>query len=122
MTEKNPAVNSHPRPALRSLDRLVGTWNVSGPGHSGQVVYRWLEGGHFLVQHVQPVQDGQRSHGVEYIGYDAESDSLRSHCFGRSNATIRRRPCALIWRPLVTLRRRQRAAGRPDMAMSARAG
>jgi hypothetical protein len=71
-----------PNPIVTSLDRLVGTWNVSGPDHSGQVSYEWMEGGHFLVQHVDLVQDGQRNKGVEYIGYDQPSGTLRSHYFG----------------------------------------
>jgi hypothetical protein len=38
-----------PNSDLRSLDRLVGTWNVSG-GAEGKVTYEWLEGGFFLLQ------------------------------------------------------------------------
>jgi hypothetical protein len=38
-----------PNSDLRSLDRLVGMWNVSG-GAEGKVTYEWLEGGFFLLQ------------------------------------------------------------------------
>lgn len=74
-----------PHPALRSLDRLVGTWAVSGPdGLRGHVTYAWLEGGHFLVQHFDFEHGGERNVGVEYIGYDRESGTLRTHLFGNT--------------------------------------
>jgi hypothetical protein len=70
-----------PSPALRSLDRLIGTWEVSGPDLDGQVTFEWMEGGFFLMQHVQLNQGGQKTHGIEIIGYDEESNSLKSHYF-----------------------------------------
>ncbi len=54
-------------PVVRSLDRLVGTWRISGEAE-GQVSYEWLEGGFFLVQHVDLHQAGQHSKGIEIIG------------------------------------------------------
>ncbi len=72
---------SAPHPSLRTLDPLVGTWAVSGPGLSGQVRYEWLEGGHYLVQHVDMEHNGERTRGVEYIGYDEASGDLHSHYF-----------------------------------------
>jgi hypothetical protein len=69
--------------ALRSLDRLVGTWTVSGPDElCGEVRYEWMEGGGFLVQHVDLRSAGEHTRGVEYIGYDEASGELRSHFFG----------------------------------------
>ena len=53
-----------PPPDLQRLDRLVGTWNVSG-GAQGQVRYEWMEGGFFLLQHV--ALNG--STGLEVIGH-----------------------------------------------------
>ncbi|MBB5785726.1 hypothetical protein [Jiangella mangrovi] len=67
---------------LHTLDRLVGTWAVTGGGLSGTVTYAWMEGGRFLVQQVDLVHDGQANRGVEYIGYDQDSGTLRSHFFG----------------------------------------
>ncbi|MFC4115368.1 hypothetical protein [Nonomuraea zeae] len=67
---------------LQSLQPLVGTWAVDGPGLSGTVRYEWMDGGAFLVQHVDLVNDGEVTRGVEYIGHDAESGRLRSHFFG----------------------------------------
>jgi hypothetical protein len=71
-----------PHPSLRTLDRLVGTWAVSGPGLQGTVRYEWMAGGGFLVQHVDLVHDDETTRGVEYIGYDRETGTLRSHYFG----------------------------------------
>ena len=69
--------------ALRTLDPLVGTWALSGPDDlTGVVRYEWMDGGGFLVQHVDMHSAGERTHGVEYIGYDETSGELRSHFFG----------------------------------------
>jgi len=59
-----------PTPAaeLQALgERLVGTWRVSG-GTEGTVRYEWMEGGFFLVQHVELEQYGQQIKGMELIG------------------------------------------------------
>jgi hypothetical protein len=68
--------------ALRTLDRLVGAWSVSGPdGLTGAVRYEWMDGGGFLVQHVDLHSAGDHTRGVEYIGYHEASGELRSHFF-----------------------------------------
>ena len=59
---------STPNPDLKSLDRLVGTWRVSGEAQ-GQISYEWKEGGFFLVQHFDLVHDGQLIKGIEVIGH-----------------------------------------------------
>jgi hypothetical protein len=58
-----------PNPDLQSLDRLVGTWTVSGPDIDGQVTYEWMEGGFFLIQHVDFVHGGRKVKGLEVIGH-----------------------------------------------------
>ena len=60
---------SQPNPDLKSLDRLVGTWNVSGPDIHGQVRFEWMEGGFFLLQHVDFVHGGNHIKGLEIIGH-----------------------------------------------------
>lgn len=55
-----------PSPALRKLDRLVGTWELSG-GTSGTVTYEWMEGGFFLMQRVDL---GEEAKGLEIIGHE----------------------------------------------------
>lgn len=75
--------------ALRSLDRLVGTWRITGPDDlTGDVRYEWMDGGSFLIQHVDLHQAGEVTRGVEYIGYDEPSGELRSHFFGASGEIL----------------------------------
>jgi hypothetical protein len=40
-----------PHPDLKNLDRLVGTWEMS-EDVQGRVSFKWMEGGFFLIQHV----------------------------------------------------------------------
>lgn len=58
-----------PNPDLRALDKLVGTWEVSG-GAEGTITYEWMEGGFFLVQHIELVHEGHHIKAVEYIGHE----------------------------------------------------
>lgn len=58
-----------PNPDLKSLDRLVGTWKVSG-GVDGTVTYEWMEGGFFLIQRVDFDHNGHRVKGIEIIGHE----------------------------------------------------
>jgi hypothetical protein len=74
--------------ALRSLDRLVGTWRVEGTNSAGTVRYEWMEGDAFLIQTIDLVADGEASRGVEYIGWDPESQTLRSHFFSTSGEIL----------------------------------
>ena len=80
------------RTALHTLDRLVGTWAVDGgtsSGTSGTIRYEWMEDDAFLVQHVDLVAaDGQVTRGVEYIGWDAGTQTLTSHFFGSSGEIL----------------------------------
>jgi hypothetical protein len=70
-----------PHSALKQLARFVGTWHVSGPAITGEVIFKWLEGGFFLVQHVDLAYEGRAIKGVEYIGYDEASSVCTSHFF-----------------------------------------
>ncbi|MFG1619715.1 DUF1579 domain-containing protein [Nonomuraea wenchangensis] len=58
---------SQPSAELKALDRLVGTWKVTG-GAEGTVRYEWMPGGFFLFQHVELTHDGRRITGLEVIG------------------------------------------------------
>lgn len=73
-----------PNPDLRSLDRLIGTWTVSGEA-DGTVTYEWAEGGYFLFQRV----DLNGNRGLEVIGHEQKygeepSDDIRSRYYGFS--------------------------------------
>ena len=87
MTTHEPTADSR-RAALHTLDRLVGAWAVDGPGTSGTVRYAWFEGDAFLVQTIDLVANGEVTRGVEYIGWDPQSQTLRSHFFGNSGEVL----------------------------------
>lgn len=57
-----------PNPDLGSLDRLVGTWQISGDA-TGEVRYEWLQGRFFLMQHFDLLHDGRPIRGIEVIGH-----------------------------------------------------
>lgn len=68
-----------PDPALRQLDRFVGTWEVRGrtldsqdDNVSGRLVFEWLPGGFFLQQRTELDFAGMEVRGLELIGYDPE--------------------------------------------------
>jgi hypothetical protein len=77
-----------PAPALRRLDRFVGTWSMEGSlvgaddkGIRGETTFRWLPGGFFLEQHVQLDFMGLQIDSLELIGYDPETDTFPSTVF-----------------------------------------
>lgn len=78
---------------LKAMDRLVGTWKVSG-GVEGTVTYRWMEGGQFLIQDVDLTHDGAGIKGMEIIGrkrpYGAEepSQDVHSWYFDNDGSTL----------------------------------
>ena len=83
-----------PYPGLKSLNKLVGTWKVSGPDIKGQVRFEWMEGGFFLMQHVDFEHGGQKIKGIEIIGYERgfgatePSKNIKSHWFGNTGDTF----------------------------------
>lgn len=81
-----------PNPDLKTLDRLIGTWQISG-GATGTSRYEWMEGGFFLLQHVDLVQDGQTIRGLEIIGHDqrygeAPSAEIKSRYYDTQGNTL----------------------------------
>jgi hypothetical protein len=82
-----------PNPDLRSLDKLVGTWGVSGPSISGQITYEWMEGGFFLIQRVDLVHDGRKIKGIEIIGHEqpfggGPSEEIKSRYYDTMGETL----------------------------------
>ena len=75
-----------PSPDLKGLDKLVGTWKLSGEA-VGRITYEWLEGGFFLIQHVDIEQGGHRIKGIEVIGHERlfgateESEDIKSRFY-----------------------------------------
>jgi hypothetical protein len=78
---------------LQRLDRLVGTWKVTG-GTQGEVRYEWMPGRFFLIQHVtMTATDGDQIHGMEVIGrlrsFDGSvSEDIRSRYYGSDGSTF----------------------------------
>jgi len=68
MSEYTQNEQPRPNPDLRSLEKLIGTWKQSG-GVEGTVTFEWMEGGFFLIQHVDLESDGQPIKGMEIIGH-----------------------------------------------------
>ena len=71
-----------PHPDLKSLERLIGTWKVTGEAE-GTVTYEWAEGGYFLFQHVEL----GGSTGLEVIGHvhrygEQPSVDIKSRYYG----------------------------------------
>ena len=87
MSANEPGADAR-RTALHTLDRLVGTWAMDGPTTSGRVRYSRFEKEAFLVQEVDLVSSGDVTRGIEYIGWDPDSQTLRSHYFGSSGEIL----------------------------------
>jgi hypothetical protein len=74
-----------PDPALRQLDRFVGTWDMEGHlvgSHEitirGEATFRWLPGGFFLEQRISLSFLGMQVESQELIGYDPETGTFPS--------------------------------------------
>jgi hypothetical protein len=81
---------AEPAADLKALDKLVGTWELSGDV-GGTVTYEWMKGGFFLIQRVNMVQeDGQENTGIEIIGRERSFS-----CCQRSSAV----PATRSWGP-----------------------
>ena len=85
-----------PDPALRRLDRFVGTWSMEG--HlvgsdeitvTGETTFRWLPGGFFLEQRASLNFLGMPIESPELIGYDPSRARSRPRC----SRTSRPHPC-----------------------------
>ena len=68
-----------PDPSLRKLDRIIGKWQDTGD-YQGTDTYEWMEGGFFLIHHFDGIAPGGfHAKGVEYIGFDEDTQTLHSH-------------------------------------------
>ena len=78
---------------LKALDRLVGTWQASG-AISGQVCYEWMDGGYFLIQHVNIQHGENHNQGMEIIGRERgfmatePSADIKSRFYGSGGETF----------------------------------
>ena len=58
-----------PNPDLKSFEKLVGTWKVSG-GLVGTINFGWAEGGFFLIQRFDMMREEHPLKGIEIIGHE----------------------------------------------------
>ncbi|WP_117208413.1 hypothetical protein [Allorhizocola rhizosphaerae] len=77
---------------MKEFDRLIGTWKLTG-GAQGTVRYEWMEGGHFLLQHVDVTQDGHAAKGLEVIGHERPlfgepSEEVKSRFYSTDGSTL----------------------------------
>lgn len=79
---------STPDPALRRLERLVGTWRMTGPtldaqedNITGRVTIDWLPGGFFLQQRGEMEVKGFKLQSLELIGYDPSMNAFSSFAY-----------------------------------------
>ncbi|MBA2288613.1 MAG: hypothetical protein H0W02_24320 [Ktedonobacteraceae bacterium] len=91
MTEETNQAAS-PHHDLRSLERLVGKWNLSGDTQ-GQTTYEWMEGGFFLLQHTDFVHDDHLIKGLEVIGHlrpfgEEPSQYIKSRFYSSTGDTL----------------------------------
>jgi len=77
-----------PNPALKRLERLVGTWIIKGrtldskaDNVNGRVTIDWLPGGFFLQQRGEIEVMGLKVHGLEIVGYDSATKTFPSYAF-----------------------------------------
>jgi uncharacterized protein YndB with AHSA1/START domain len=93
---QNRPVHDGPLPpsdALRRLDVLVGTWELSGETQ-GQVRYEWMDGGYFLLQHVNLEYNGHQNKGMEVIGHErpfnvnTPSEDIKSRFYSSTGETL----------------------------------
>ena len=82
-----------PNPNLKNLgDKLVGTWEMSGEVQ-GRVSFEWMEGGFFLIQHVDLEQHEQRIKSIEIIGHEKPfgsepSEEIKSRFYSNTGDTL----------------------------------
>ena len=83
-----------PDPALKRLDRFVGTWTMEGHlvgsteyNISGQATFRWLPGGFFLEQRVELDFMGIKIDSQELIGCDPETETFPSTVYSNLSPT-----------------------------------
>src|SRR5215210_4574918 len=81
-----------PDPDLKSLNKLVGSWEVSGGAH-GRVTFEWMEGGFSLIQSVDLEQYGQKIKGLEIIGHERSfgaepSEDINSRFYSNTGDTL----------------------------------
>jgi hypothetical protein len=81
-----------PDPALKRLEPLVGTWDISGrtldsaaDDVTGRMTCEWLLGGFFLKQTGTITFKGQTIESLEIIGYDPQTQTFPSTVYSTAS-------------------------------------
>lgn len=84
-----------PSPAMKRLERLVGTWHIKGRtpesnGNNilGRMTCEWMSGGFFLMQRGEIQFDGSTIESLEIIGYDPASDTFRASVYTNMTGAV----------------------------------
>jgi hypothetical protein len=95
-------VSETPHAALRRLEPLIGTWEITGrtldasaDNIRGRVVIEWLLGGRFQQQRgeIEMPDLGLTVHSLEIIGYDQTTDSFPAQVY----SNLGEGPAAYAW-------------------------
>jgi hypothetical protein len=74
---------TRPHAKLTALaDVLVGRWRMHGPTIDGTVSFEVMEGGFFLIHRFALETKDEKPKGIEYIGWNETTGTLRSRLFG----------------------------------------
>lgn len=81
-----------PSTELKKLERLIGTWQLSGDTQ-GTVTYEWMDGGFFMLQKVDMILFGRPVKAIEIIGHlqpfgEQPSTAIHSRAFGSNGHTF----------------------------------
>jgi len=84
--------NATPNEDLKKLERLIGSWEVTGEA-TGTVTYSWLNGGFFLKAEHKLEQGGQKVTALEVIGHnkpfgEAAEAAIRSRNYDNFGNTL----------------------------------
>lgn len=81
-----------PNSDLKSLEELIGTWQLGGDT-SGTVTYEWMEDGFFLLQRIDMQLFGNNIRAIEVIGHwkpfgEEPDKEIRSRVYDNAGNTF----------------------------------
>ena len=84
-----------PSPALKRLEKLVGTWDIKGrtldskeDNITGRMTCEWLPGEFFLKQSGEINFRGAKIQSLEIIGYDPSSQTFPSSVYSNMSGVV----------------------------------
>src|SRR5437867_4783123 len=84
-----------PAPALKRLDKLVGTWDLKGrtsdareDNVTGWSTFEWMPGGLFMKVTGEITLKDFHVQALEIIGYDPKSDTFSAHVYSNVSGDV----------------------------------